>query len=134
MVNPKEYIKLFESDTINKRHKGVHKAEESMELCSFDKRINSVKYFEMFGQFEKDTVNQSRFTVKNNEIILETIEKCKFAQMNDKRYYFEDGIISLPFYHPYLNEINEQKQIKKKRLKTGFLKKKKIKYGKKSTS
>ena len=125
MVNPKEYIKLFESDTINKRHKGVHKAEESMELCSFDKRINSVKYFEMFGQFEKDTVNQSRFTVKNNEIILETIEKCKFAQMNDKRYYFEDGIISLPFYHPYLNEINEQKTNKKEKIENWILKEKK---------
>ena len=74
-VNRKEYIELFESDTINKKHKVVHKGEELMNLCSFGKRINSVKKIEMFGQLEKDTVNQSRFTVKNNEMILQTIKK-----------------------------------------------------------
>ena len=104
-VNPKEYIELFQSDNINKKHKGVSKGETLMDLSSFGKRINSVKDIENFGQLQKDTVNQNRFTVKNNEMILETVETSKFAQINDKSYYFENGIVSLPFSHPYLNKI-----------------------------
>ena len=46
-------------------------------------------------------------------MILETVEKSKFAQINDKRYYFEGGIVSLPISHPYLNEIVQYKEQKK---------------------
>ena len=49
-------------------------------------------------------------------MILESVEKSKFAQINDKRYYFEDGIISLPFSHPYLNEISKYKQNKEQKV------------------
>ena len=31
--------------------------------------------------------------------------KVKFARLNDKRYYFSDGIVSLPFGHPSLNDL-----------------------------
>ena len=114
-VNPKEYIELFQSDNINKKHKGVRKGEKSMDLSSFGKRRNSVKDIEMLGHLKKDMVDQGRFTLKSNEMILETVEKSKFAQINDKRYYFEDGIISLPFFHQYLNEIVQYKQQKNKK-------------------
>ena len=30
-------------------------------------------------------------------MVLEEIEKSKFAQINNKRYYFSNGIVSLPF-------------------------------------
>ena len=86
---------MFQSDNINKTYKLVSKGEKSMDLSSFGKRINSVKDIEMFGQLEKDMIEQGRFTVKINEMILKTIEKSKFAQINDKGYYFEDGVISL---------------------------------------
>ena len=39
-------------------------------------------------------------------MVLEQVEKSKFAQINDKRYCFSDGIVSLPFLHPFLDEIN----------------------------
>ena len=35
---------------------------------------------------------------------LTTVYKNKFAQLNDKRYYFINGINSLPFGHFLLNE------------------------------
>ena len=35
--------------------------------------------------------------VKNNEMVLKEIEKSKFSQIDDKRYYFSDDIVSLPF-------------------------------------
>ena len=34
-------------------------------------------------------------------------------QINDNRYYFSDGIVSLPFAHPYLKSISERKQKQK---------------------
>ena len=30
-------------------------------------------------------------------MVLEEIEKSKFAQINNKRYYFSNGTVSLPF-------------------------------------
>ena len=49
-------------------------------------------------------------------MVLEEIEKSKFAQINDKRYYFSDGIVSLPFSHPYLHEIVQFKIDKKQKI------------------
>ena len=46
---------------------------------------------------------------------LEEIVKSKFAQINDKRYYFCDEIVSLPFFHPHLKEIMEFKLEKRQR-------------------
>ena len=39
-----------------------------------------------------------------------SINKVKFASLNDKRYYGSDGIVSLPFGHPLLNEVREYKK------------------------
>ena len=52
-VNPKEYIKLFQSDNINKKHKGVSKGETSIDLSSFGKRINSVKDMKILDNSKK---------------------------------------------------------------------------------
>ena len=38
-------------------------------------------------------------------MILEETEKSKFVQINNKRYYFSNGILSLPFSYPFLKEI-----------------------------
>ena len=46
-------------------------------------------------------------------MVLEQIEKSQFAQINDKRYYFSGGIVSLPFSHPFLHEINQFEKDKK---------------------
>ena len=43
-------------------------------------------------------------------MILEEIEKSKFSQINNNRYCFSDGIVSLPFSHPFLKEIVNKKQ------------------------
>ena len=63
-VNPKEYIELFQSKNINKKHKEIIKNGKSMDLPSFAKRTNSVLDIGNFEQLEKDTVKQSRFSVK----------------------------------------------------------------------
>ena len=39
-----------------------------------------------------------------------SVNKVKFASLNDKRYYAPDGIVSLPFGHLLLNEVREYKK------------------------
>ena len=34
-----------------------------------------------------------------------TVAKSKFSQINDKRFYFADGITSLPLSHSHLQEL-----------------------------
>ena len=38
------------------------------------------------------------------------VNKVQFASLNNKRYYFTDGIVSLPFGHPLLWELCELKK------------------------
>ena len=38
--------------------------------------------------------------------------KNKFSQLNDKRFYFPDGIVLLPFGHINLKEIENYKKEK----------------------
>ena len=71
-------------------------------------------------------MEQSRFTIKTNEMILKTLQKKKFSQLNDKRYYFQCGILSLPFTHPHLHKINEFKLGKKQRIENWFLDEKEV--------
>ena len=40
---------------------------------------------------------------------MKTISKCKFARINDERYYFSDGIVSLAFGHPLLEKVRKYK-------------------------
>ena len=43
-------------------------------------------------------------------MIMTSVNKVKFASLNDKRYYFSDGIVSLPYGHPLLKEVREYKK------------------------
>ena len=109
-VNPKEYFEEFKSQVINKKYKGLRKGAVGMEIEDYAKRINSIKEIETFGQLPKEKRKQNRFANKNNQMVLKETEKSKFAKINDIRYYFSDGIVSLPFSHPVLLKIVEFKR------------------------
>ena len=64
------------------------------------------------------------FLLKKNEMVLEQIEKSKYAQINVKRYYLGDGIVSLPFSHPFLHEINQFKKDKNQKIEAFLLEEK----------
>ena len=49
-VNPKEYFEKFESENINKKHKGLRKSAGGMEFENYSKQINSIKEIKTFGQ------------------------------------------------------------------------------------
>ena len=42
------------------------------------------------------------------------LKKTHFAGLNDMRLYFYDGIVSLPFAHPLLEEVKKEKKDLKK--------------------
>ena len=46
------------------------------------------------------------------------------SQLNDKRFYFPDGVVSLPFHHPNLKEIDEFKKDKGQKTEKYFSKEK----------
>ena len=128
-TNPKEYIEYFKSELVNKKHKGIKKSENCMNLESFAKRISSLREIEEYedeSEMKEATVDQSGFTVKKNEMVLETVQKKKFGQLNDKRYYFQCGIVSLPFSHPYLNKTNQFKWGKKQRIENWVFEEKEV--------
>ena len=86
-----------------------------MEFENYSRRINSVNEIESFGHAINEKHSQFRFSVKKNEMVFEQIEKSKFAQINDKRYYFSDRIVLPLSSHPFLHKINQFKEDKNKK-------------------
>ena len=41
---------------------------------------------------------------------MKSVKKIQFAGLNDKRFYFHDEIVSLPFRHFLLNKVREVKE------------------------
>ena len=76
-----------------------------MESEDYAKRINLIKETETSGHLLNEKQKQNRFAIKNNQTVLEEIEKSKFYQINDNKYYFSDGIVSLPFSNPFLLKV-----------------------------
>ena len=101
-MNPKGYSGFLKSKHVNKKHKNLRKAAPGMEFKDYAKRINFVKEIETFGQLPKEKQKQGKFSLKNNEMVLEGIEKSTLSQINNKTYYFSDGIVPLPFSHTVL--------------------------------
>ena len=41
---------------------------------------------------------------------MQSISKAQFAGLNGKRFYFSDGIVSLPVGHPLLEDLRKEKK------------------------
>ena len=119
-ANPKEYFEMFEDKGIYKKHKGIKKGSSGLGFENFSQRIKSLDNFDTFEKTPADFKEVFRFTVKAGEIRKETVVKNKFSQINDKRFYFPDGILSLPFHHPNLKELNELKEKKGQKIEKYF--------------
>ena len=42
---------------------------------------------------------------------MKSVSKVQFGQLNNKRFYFSNGIIPLPYGHSYLEELGKKKKI-----------------------
>ena len=101
-TNPKEYFEKFKKRIINKKHKDVGRDMPGMIFESYAERISSLRQLDTKP---KKKLILKRLQVINTNMIMTTVNKVKFAILNDKRYYGSESIVSLPFGHPLLNEV-----------------------------
>ena len=119
-VNPKEYFELFKSKEINKKHKGIKKGSAGMDFENYAERIKPLYDFQSYKKPKVDNKNIVRISVKKGEMTTHTIKNKTFSQLNNKRFYFPNDIISLPFGHIYLEEIDKYKNEKGRRIEKYF--------------
>ena len=120
-VNPKEYYEYFKSHNVNKKHKGIKKGSAGMEYANYAKRIKPLFNFESYQKPKNEEKPVIRISVKKGELTTHKIMKSKFSQLNDKRFYFPNAIISLPFGHEALSEIDKFKKNQGQRIEQYFL-------------
>ena len=106
-VNPKKYFEKHKDKNINKKHERLEKDMPETTFVAYAARIMSLN---KFVHLKPKTITQNRFQIKNTEMRMQSISKSQFAGLNDKRFYFYDGIVSLPFGHPLLEDLRKEKK------------------------
>ena len=119
-VNPKQYLEYFKSETCRKKRKGIKKGYPGMDYENYGKRIKPLIDFETYKKPKADIKDVERISVKKGEMTTHKIKKSKFSQLNDKRFYFPNAIVSLPFGHLVLCEIDKYKKDKGRRIEKYF--------------
>ena len=110
-VNPKEYFELYGMYyETNKKQKGVRKGTKGMDFNNYAGRIltNDEAHHgtKRFANKQKQTIFQN----KKGNIIMVTIEKFEFAQLNNKQYILPDSVSSLPYGHKHLTFVENFKK------------------------
>ena len=111
-LNPKEYYERFVDATDNKKHKGLHKSTTGMDFDSYSSRLSDLtEYYTEFLTKPNPVkrIEQKRFQIVNESMQMKTVSKVQFGQLNDKRFYFSNGISSLPYGHRSLEKARKQK-------------------------
>ena len=77
----------------------------------FDSRSSHLSDFtEYFNEF-LSTVNKVKSAEQRRfqSMQMKSVSKTQFGQLNDKRFYFANGLVSLPYGHPTLEELRKEK-------------------------
>ena len=104
-INPKEYYEKYKDFSINKKHKSLKKEYSGMDFEAY-----SCTLHEYCFESKPKKIEQKRFQIINDSMQMKSVKKTQFAGLNDKRFYFHDGIVSLPFGHLLLNKVREEKE------------------------
>ena len=83
-----------------------------MEYENYAERIKPILDFKTYKKPKADIKNVVRISVKKGEMTTHKIRNSKFSQLFDKRIYFPNSIVSLPFGHLSLYETDKYKKIK----------------------
>ena len=111
-LNPKEYYERFINHSDNKKHKGLKKSTPGMDFDSYSNRLSDLTEYSnefLYNLNKVEQIEQKRFQVINESMQMKSVSKVQFGQLNDKRCYFSNGIISLPYGHLYLEELRKEK-------------------------
>ena len=87
-VNPKEYFEYFQSQKVNKKHKGIKKGAPGMNYENYSERVKPLYDFESFVV---------RFSVKKGEMTTHQIEKNKIFSNQRQKVLFSkrDSIFAI---------------------------------------
>ena len=81
-----------------------------MDFSAYCSKLSSITdYFESHFKQNKTKIKQKRFQIINDSMQMNTVNKIQFGQLNDKRFYFPNGIVSLPFGHFSFNELRKER-------------------------
>ena len=75
---------------------------------NFAERINVLK--EIGSEKNEKKLVQKRLQVKNKEMKMTSVDKVQFPSLNDKRYHFSGGIVSLSFDHRTISSLQDFKK------------------------
>ena len=78
-----------------------------MDFDSYSERLSDLNEFSKEFLKKPVKIEQKRFQIINESMQMKSVIKVQFGQLNDKRFYFSNGLISLPFGHPYLEELRK---------------------------
>ena len=89
-------------------------------------RIATANQIENFDVPKNEYCEQQQFSVIVSEMTKTSAAKTKFSQTNNKRFYFLNGVTSLPVGHPLLKDLTNYKEQKGEKFKKYFLDKKNV--------
>ena len=92
-INPKECFEKYIDKSINENHKGVKKGTLRMDFEAYSARILPQEEFK-----GNQKIIQKRFQIKSNAMQMLAVNKVRFTSLNDKRFYFMDGITFWSFF------------------------------------
>ena len=78
-----------------------------MDYDSYSERLSDLNEFSKGFLKKPVKVEEKKVQIINKSIKKKSVIKVQFGQLNDKRFYFSNGLISLPFGHPYLEELRK---------------------------
>ena len=107
-INQKEYFEKYRDKNINKKHKGLKRDTPRMDFEAYSCRLASLHEF--CDKQKTNKIKQKRFQIINSGMRMVSVNKTQFAGLNDKRFYFQDGIVSLPFGHYLLEDSRKEKE------------------------
>ena len=96
-----------------------------MDYENFPERMKPLFSFDTYVKPKKDTKPVVRISVKKGEMTTQIIQS-KFSQLNDKRFYFPNAVVLLPFGNCVLNDFDKFEKDKGQRIENYFLKEKEL--------
>ena len=80
-----------------------------MDFDFYSERLADLNEFSKKFFKKSKKIEQKRFQIINESMQMKSVIKVQFGQLNHKRFYFSNGFISLPFGHPYLEELRKER-------------------------
>ena len=104
-VNPKEYFVVKSDNSTVKKHKGVHRNTVIKQNEFMDRLATSSQILNKTHSIETNKTLQNLITTKDSTTCMKTTSKKVLSILNDKRYIFHDGIVTVPHGHKVLKHI-----------------------------